>query len=182
MVCHIAAQLPATDRWRLRCCSKKVRQMILDHVPRPWPFMTDFTGRRIRFFGRAAPHWMRLIHRLPAVYRPDQFRDPAACVAVYCGPENSWLECRRGDVVEPTDYYYDDIPFIRDEFMDVMRERIYFGFLDSLYGWLDQCHVRMDNDGFFNGVENYYGTPRKSRSVGGRIFAKKNISYYVVFW
>ena len=99
---------------------------------------------------------MRLINRHPTVYRPDQFRDPAACVAVYCGPETSWLStCSDTPVI--TDFFYDDIPFIKDDFMDVIRERIFFGYLDTVYGWLDQCHVRMDNDGFFIGVDDYFG-------------------------
>ena len=162
MVCHIFGCLPGDVRWRLRCCSKKVRQIILDHVPRPWPFMTDFTGERVDLFGRSAPGWLHLINRLPIIYDTAQFRDPAACVAVFCGPENSCLEC-----VQPTDYY-DDIPFIRDEFMHVMRERIYFGYLDTVYGWLDQCHVRMDNDGFFNGAITHYGKceSTKRRRIG----------------
>ena len=131
--CHGVSHRRATSRYRPLAFemlgSKKVKQMILEWVPRPWPFMTDFTGRHIQFFGRSAPHWLRLIHRLPIIY---------TCVAVFCGPENSCLEC-----VQPTDYYYyDDVPFILDEFMDVMRERIFFGYLDTVYGWLNQCHVR----------------------------------------
>ena len=144
VVCHIAAQLPGKDRWRLRCASKKVRQMILDSVPRPWSFMTDFTGRHVRFFGRLANHWQRNLQREPDIYHPNQFHDPAACVAVYNVWDTSRLLC--------TDFF-DDVPFVRDDFMDVIRERIFIGYLDTVFNWMYRREVHMDNGGFFIWVD-----------------------------
>ena len=142
VVCHIAERVHGKDRWRLRCSSMKVRQMILDWVPRPLPFLTDFTGNHVKFHGYTRSYWMDMMKRFPEKYHSDRFHDHAVCIAVFKGPE-----CR--DLVNLPGYI-DEIPFVRDNFTQVIAERIYFGYLDTLYAWFERCRVHINHDGFFD--------------------------------
>jgi hypothetical protein len=103
----------------------------------------DCDGKDVVLFGRTREMWLAIKaceSNMPSI-RYTSYHDPAGFAALVFASAKCCMQAR-GDAC------VDDMPFVRD-FVLILRERVFFGYVQPLHRWFERCLICVDNYGFF---------------------------------